>query len=204
LIELPFLSEREKEMNKSPMKIISNRPAIGYEQVAEVLFNCASLLQMAGGNPYRIAHYRQAALTFMTLGTPALEMALDEAQWPLLNLGKRLGAKIRELVRDGSMSFYVELRADLPVAVDHLMDVYGVGPKLAIRLNKELGVNSPAELADAARRGEVAKLEGFGPKRQAAYARIQGPNPPGAPSNAALRLLQATDHDYEEAVPAAA
>jgi DNA polymerase/3'-5' exonuclease PolX len=196
--------KERKKMDKSPMKIVSNRPAIGYEQVAEVLFNCASLLQMAGGNPYRIAHYRQAALTFMTLGTPALEMALDEAQWPLLNLGKRLGAKIRELVRDGSMSFYVELRADLPVAVDHLMDVYGVGPKLAIRLNKELGVNSPAELADAARRGEVAKLPGFGPKRQAAYARIQGPNPPSVPSNAALRLLQPAEHDYDEALPAAA
>jgi DNA polymerase (family 10) len=191
-------------MDKNHMKIISNKPAIGYEQVAEVLFNCASLLQMAGGNPYRIAHYRQAALTFMTLGTPALEMALDEAQWPLLNLGKRLGAKIRELVREGSMGFYVELRADLPAAVDHLMDVYGVGPKLAMRLNKELGVNSPLELADAARRGQVAKLEGFGPKRQAAYARIQGPNPPGVPSNASLRLVPLEEDGYDEALPVAA
>jgi DNA polymerase (family X) len=191
-------------MDKNHMKIISNKPAIGYEQVAEVLFNCASLLQMAGGNPYRIAHYRQAALTFMALGTPALEMALDEAQWPLLNLGKRLGAKIRELVREGSMGFYVELRADLPPAVDRLMDVYGVGPKLAMRLNKELGVNSPLELADAARRGQVAKLEGFGPKRQAAYARIQGPNPPGVPSNASLRLVPMEEDGYDEALPVAA
>ena len=77
-------------------------------------------------------------------------MALDEECWPALGLGKRLGNKIRELVRDGSMNFYVELRADLPPAVDRLMNVAGIGPKLATRLHKELGVNSPAELADAA------------------------------------------------------
>lgn len=188
-------------MDKSSLKIISNRPALGYEQVSEVLFNCATLLQMAGSNPYRIARYRQAAVNFMTLGPLALEMVLDEEQWPKLNLGKRLGGKIRELVRDGTMGFYVELRADLPPAVDSLMNIHGVGPTLALRLHKELGVRSPAELADAARRGEVVKLPGFGPKRQAAYARIQGPTPPGAPKPAALRIVRSED---DMALPAAA
>ena len=189
-------------MDKNILKIISNKPALGYEQVAEVLFNCATLLQMAGANPYRIARYRQAAVNFMNLGTPALEMALDEEQWPRLDLGKRLGSKIRELVREGTMNFYVELRADLPPAVDHLMNVHGIGPKLAVRLHKELGVRSPAELADAARRGEVIKLPGFGPKRQAAYARILGPNPPTTPAVAALRLVR---NDYQdESLPVAA
>lgn len=187
-------------MDKSNLKIISNRPALGYEQVAEVLFNCATLLQMSGANPYRIAHYRQAAVTFLNKGTPALEMALDEEQWPQLGLGKRLGGKIRELVRDGTMSFYVELRADLPPAVDSLMNIHGIGPKLALRLHKELGVRSPMELADAARRGEVVKLPGFGPKRQSAYARILGPNPPTVPSAAALRIVR----NEPDALPAAA
>ncbi|HYO49889.1 MAG TPA: hypothetical protein VEW94_08555, partial [Chloroflexia bacterium] len=60
-----------------------------------------------------------------------------------------------------------------------------------------LGVNSPAELADAARRGQVAKLKGFGPKRQAAYARIQGPTPPTAPTAVAR-------HDADANMPLAA
>jgi DNA polymerase (family 10) len=174
-------------MKKEDLKIISNRPAITHEQAAEVLFNCASLLQMAGANDYRIARYRQAALNMMRLGPVALDAVLDEELWPNLGLGKRLGNKIRELVRDGAMTFYVELKADLPPAVNQLMDIAGVGPKLAVRLHKELGVNSPAELADAARRGQVAKLKGFGPKRQAAYARIQGPNPPSTPNLSVLR-----------------
>jgi DNA polymerase (family 10) len=186
-------------MDKTGLKIISNRPAISHEQVAEVLFNCASLLQMAGANEYRIDRYRQAARTFLGLGPWALEAALDEEMWPNLGLGKRLGSKIRELVRDGAMKFYVELRADLPPAVDSLMHVHGVGPRLAVRLHKELGVTNPIELADAARRGQVMKLPGFGPKRQAAYARIQVPTPPGSPSLVALVL-----EDDEESMPAAA
>jgi DNA polymerase (family X) len=180
-------------MSKEDLKIVTNRPAIGHEQAAEVLFNCATLLQMAGANEYRIARYRQAALNMLQWGPVALEVAMDEELWPRLGLGKRLGNKVRELVREGSMTFYVELKADLPPAVDRLMNVAGVGPKLATRLHKELGVNSPAELADAARRGQVAKLKGFGPKRQAAYARIQGPNPPSAPN--IIAFPRPTDQD---------
>src|SRR5947209_14926543 len=187
-------------MNKEDLRIVTERPAITHEQAAEVLFNCASLLQMAGANPYRIAHYRQAALTLMRLGPVALEAALEEELWPKLGLGKRLGNKIRELVRDGSMNFYVELKADLPPAVDSLMNIEGIGPRLALRLHKELGVNTPSELGDAARRGQVIKLRGFGPKRQTAYARIQGPTPPTAPN---LVALPSRYRDAEE-LPAAA
>lgn len=189
-------------MEKRHLKIVSNRPAISHEQAAEVLFNCATMLQMSGANEYRIAHYRQAALNMMRLGSNALDIALDEEQWPKMGLGKRLGNKIRELVRDGSMTFYVELKAELPPAVEQLMSVTGVGPKLAVRLHKELGVSSAIELADAARRGQVVKLKGFGPKRQAAYAKLQGPPPPTAPQ---LSLVRPTwDREEEQGLPAAA
>ena len=186
-------------MGKPELKIVSNRPAISHEQAAEVLFNCATMLQMSGANEYRVARYRQAALNMMRLGPVALEMVLDEEEWPKLGLGKRLGTKIRELVRDGSMTFYVELRAQLPPAVESLMSVTGVGPKLAVRLNKELGVNNTMELAEAARSGQVAKLKGFGPKRQAMYARLQGPTPPSAPQVAQLRIVPIEDDELRQA-----
>ncbi len=190
-------------MDKKDLMILSDRPAVTHEQAAEVLFNCASLLQMAGANEYRIARYREAARTLLRLGPVSLEAALEEELWPRLGLGKRLGNKVRELVRDGAMQFYVELRADLPPAVDQLMQVEGVGPKLATRLHKELGVNSVGELAEAARNGQVAKLKGFGPKRQEAYARIGSPIPPTTPAAAALRL-RIVEADERSEVPSAA
>ena len=197
-----MLQEVSKEMARENLKILTNRPAINHEQAAEVLFNCASLLAMAGANEYRIAHYRDAARTMLRLGPLALEAALDEEMWPMLGLGKRLGSKVRELVRDGAMQFYVELRADLPPAVDELMRVNGIGPKLATRLHKELGVNNPTDLAKAARNGQVAKLKGFGAKRQAAYARIVGPNPPTTPAVGTIRVLR--NEDEHEQLPKAA
>jgi DNA polymerase (family X) len=190
-------------MSKPTLKLMSNRPAINHEQAAEVLFNCATMLQMSGANEYRIARYRQAALNMMRHGPVMLEMVLDENEWPKFGLGKRLGAKIRELVSMGAMNFYVELRAQLPPAVEDLMNVAGVGPKLAVRLHKELGVNNTMELADAARRGEVSKLRGFGKKRQQLYASLQGPvpTPPSAPQS--LEPLRLVPRD-EETLPQAA
>ena len=182
-----------REMNKENLQVLTNRPAISHEQAAEVLFNCATLLQMAGANQYRIAHYRDAARMLLRLGPVALEAALDEELWPKIGLGKRLGGKVRELVQNGTMNFYVELKADLPPAVDSLMSVHGVGPKLAIRLHNELSVNTPAELADAARRGQVSKLRGFGPKREQAYAQIQGPTPPTVPHLVVLPRVEEED-----------
>lgn len=189
-------------MSKPTLKLISNRPAISHEQAAEVLFNCATMLQMSGANEYRIARYRQAALNMMRLGPVMLEMVMEEEEWPKLGLGKRLGGKIRELVGEGAMTFYVELKAQLPPAVEELMSVAGVGPKLAVRLHKELGVESAMQLAEAARRGEVAKLRGFGPKRQALYASLQGPTPtpPSAPhSTTPLRLMRDIDNSLPQA-----
>ncbi len=176
-------------MSRDHLKIVSNRSAITHEQAAEVLFNCASLLQMAGANEYRIARYRRLALLMLSMGPSSLDAVMNEKEWPRLGLGKRLGNKVRELVREGGMQFYVELRADLPPAVGQLMRVEGVGPKLATRLHTELGVNSIPELADAARHGQVQKLRGFGPKREALYARVQGPQPPTAPMASALRVV---------------
>src|SRR3954466_14209593 len=152
-------------MSRENLKLLSNKPAITHEQAAEVLFNCATLLQMAGANEYRIARYRDAARMLLRLGPVALEAALNEELWPHLGLGKRLGNKVRELVRDGSMNFYVELKADLPPGGDTLVNMEGGAPRRPRGLKRDWGVIPPAELGDAARRGQVIKLKGFGPKR---------------------------------------
>ena len=46
-----------------------------------------------------------------------------------------------------------------------LMSVPGVGPRMAQRLHECLGIETPADLAAAARSGCLRSLYGFGPKR---------------------------------------
>lgn len=53
-----------------------------------------------------------------------------------------------------------------------LMSVPGVGPRTAKRLHEMLGVETAAELAEAARSGRLQSLHGFGPKRTAQFGQL--------------------------------
>ncbi len=148
------------------------------EKAAEILFNCATVLELYKSNPHRIARYRYAAQMMLRLGNLAPQTAQNPEALRALGFGERLTRKLNELFTTGSLSFYEDLLGDLPYGVVRLMQVPGVGPKLAFRLYNELGVNSAAALAAAARRGEVHQLKGFGPRREAIYAAFEAPAAP--------------------------
>src|SRR5262245_3881676 len=82
------------------------------QQIAEVLFNIATLLEMQQGNLYRIAAYRNAARCITALPMPAAEIVRrsERPELPELpGLGKRLRRKVAELIHTGRMTFYNEL-----------------------------------------------------------------------------------------------
>lgn len=156
-------------------------------EIAHILFNIATLLEMAEGNPYRIGAYRRAARNLLRLRVEARELLARGEALPLPGLGKRLGAKIGQLVAGGRMAFYEELIAEQHPAIQALMRVPGVGPKTAARLFTELHLTSPEALLFAARRGRVRELWGFGERREralaAAAARVAaGGEPPLTPT----------------------
>ena len=158
------------------------------EKAAEILFNCATLLELYKANPHRIGRYRYAAQVMLRLGDLAPQTAQNPEALRALGFGERLTRKLHELFTTGSLSFYDDLLSDLPYGVVRLMQVPGVGPKLAFRLFNELGVSSAAALAAAARRGEVHQLRGFGPRREAAYAAFGAPPAAPAPPPAQLQF----------------
>ncbi len=143
--------------------MVTNRDAAG------VLFNVATILELAEDNPYRIRAYRRAAR--LLLGRPVdAKVALVEGkqgkELDLPGLGPRLRRKLGELLATGRMRFYVELCAELPAEVAGLMRLPGVGPKTALRLHEELGLASAADVYAAAQAGKIRALYGFGPKRE--------------------------------------
>lgn len=145
------------------MSTVTNKDA------ADVLFNVATILELAEDNPYRIRAYRRAARLLLARPTAA-KVALVEGkagkELDVPGLGQRLRRKLGELLATGRMRFYVELCAELPTEVASLMRVPGVGPKTARRLHEELGVSSAAELYAAAQAGRVRTLYGFGRTRE--------------------------------------
>jgi DNA polymerase (family 10) len=134
--------------------------------IAMVLFNIATLLDLTGGNPYRIRAYRRVALGLLRLREEVRDLVAAEREIPMPGLGKRLKAKISQLARDGHLDFYTELVADQHPAVQSLMTVYGIGPITALRLFNELELRSPAAVASAAQAGRIRELYGFGAVRE--------------------------------------
>lgn len=155
-------------------------------EIAHILFNIATLLELAEGNPYRIQAYRRAARGMLRLDVEARDLLAAGQDLPLPGLGKRLRVKIGQLVEGGRMAFYEELIAEQHPAIQALMRVPGVGPKTAARLFTELHLTSPEALLFAARRGRVRELWGFGERREstlalAAASVVGGGEPPLAP-----------------------
>ncbi|HET8524069.1 MAG TPA: helix-hairpin-helix domain-containing protein [Thermomicrobiales bacterium] len=136
------------------------------KDAAEVLFNVATILELAEDNPYRVRAYRRAAQLLLRTPDQAKLHLTAGKELDLPGLGPRLRRKLGELLSTGQMRFYVELCADLPEEVSQLMEIPSIGPKTARRLHEELGLTTAAEVVDAARKGKIRKLYGFGEKRE--------------------------------------
>jgi DNA polymerase/3'-5' exonuclease PolX len=156
----PIAGQEASQAGPSPARI-SN------QQIAEVLFNIATILEMQQGNPYRIAAYRNAARGLMALPIPVAEIVRLGATLQLPGLGRRLRRKITELATTGRLSFYIDLCEEtLPEEVRQLMSVPRVGPRTALRLTSQLGIHSVADLYEAAQAHKLRGHYGFGPRSE--------------------------------------
>ena len=136
---------------------------------ARMLRTIASLIEQTGGNPYRAAAYRRAATllaesdrdlhSLLVIGPHGYELSLP-------GLGERLRRKLGELLTTGRMDFSIELQPTLPQAARNLLAIRTVGPRTALRLSADLGVTTVEEAAEAARRGHIRRLPGFGTRRE--------------------------------------
>jgi DNA polymerase (family 10) len=170
-----FLSEDGAALPQAP---VTN------QQVAEVLFNIATLLEMQQANPYRIQAYRNGARGMLTLPEPAIDIIRRGEELRFDGLGVRLRRKITELLTTSHMTFYDDLcEESLPDDARALIAVEHVGPRTALRLIGPMNIRSVEQLWDEAHNHRLQKHYGFGEKSErrlerAAEAVLYGPQPP--------------------------
>ncbi len=157
------------------------RPPVTNRQIAEVLSGIADLLEFQNSNPYRIQAYRNAARGMLDLTEAVAVIIARGEELPIPGLGQRLRSRIKELVQTGTMTFYNDLCLQtLPPGVRRLMAVEHVGPRTAIRLYEELGIDTPEKLWWAAQQQRIRRLHGFGTRSEArlkeAVARLRQVN----------------------------
>jgi DNA polymerase (family 10) len=165
------------EPEETTPAIITNR------QIAEALSSIAALLESQNANPYRVQAYRNAARGILELHEPASEIIRRGEMLPVPGLGRRLQFRVAEFVHTGTMTFYNDLfMQSLPPAVRRLMAIEHVGPRTAIRLYEELGIQTPDQLWWAAHQKRIRTLHGFGARSEArlkmAVSRLLGNTEP--------------------------
>ncbi|MFO1188207.1 MAG: DNA polymerase/3'-5' exonuclease PolX [Alphaproteobacteria bacterium] len=137
-------------------------------EIAEILNRYATLLEIAEANPFRIRAYRRAARTIQELPHSAARMLAEgEDLAELPGIGRDLAEKITEIVKTGQLAALDDLERTMPADLAELATISGLGPKRVRRLHEELGIEHVADLAKAARAGQIRRLAGFGPKIEA-------------------------------------
>ncbi len=136
------------------------------EQVAEILVNIATLLDLKGENPFKSRAYVNAARALEEMSEPLDKVVAEERLDEVKGIGESIQKKICELIRTGKLAYYEELRAATPPGLVAMLDIPGVGPKKIKVLHDELGIETVEQLEQACKEGSVAKLKGFGEKTQ--------------------------------------
>jgi DNA polymerase (family 10) len=136
-------------------------------QIADVLQEIATLLELKDENPFKIRAYANAARSLETFGGNLADLQDEEALAKIPGIGKAIAAKIKELAATGSLKYLDELRAEFPAAILDLFSISGLGAKKIKALYEQLHISSIEQLREACESGRVAQLPGFGETTQA-------------------------------------
>ncbi len=136
-------------------------------QIADIFDEIADLIELDEGNEYRIRSYRAAARTVRDLSERLEDMvARDEDLSEIPNIGESTAEKIHEVLETGSCERLEEMRSKVPPELTELMQVGQLGPRKAMQLHEELGVDTLDELKEACEDEGVRELEGMGKKTE--------------------------------------
>ena len=135
------------------------------EEIAELLREYAELTQITGGDVFRVRNYEKAARSVRGWGEDVGQLDA-KAMRAIPGVGASIAAKIAEYRETGSIGALDELRARIPPGVLELTRVPGLGPKRALQLNRDLGVESVDDLSAAIKAGRLDGLAGFGAKSE--------------------------------------
>src|SRR5216117_2562295 len=136
------------------------------EEIAGVLEQIATLLELKDENPFKVRAYTNAARAIETFGANLSGFQDEEAVAKIPGIGKSIALKIKELAETGSLKYFEELSAEFRPGILELFSLPGLGAKKIKALHDKLGISSTEQLQKACEQGRVAELPGFGETTQ--------------------------------------
>lgn len=141
-----------------------SEPRLQPKDVARVLADIATLMELNGRDPFRTKAFASAARALEGSDADLHALAKADRLTTLRGIGPAIAAIVAEIVLTGRSTIRDELEAATPIGLFDLLQIPGLGPKRIRALHAELGVDSLDALERAARSGELAAVSGFGAK----------------------------------------
>ncbi len=136
------------------------------KQLASIIEEMGTLLELNGANPFKSRAFHAAARTLEGVTDDLAERAKTSTLTEIKGIGPGLAKVIGDLLLAGRSDDYDELRSSVPEGVLAMTRLQGLGPKRVRILYDKLGLKSIEELSRACREHKLAKLEGFGTKTE--------------------------------------
>lgn len=136
--------------------------------IASVLHELAFYCEMEG-IAFKPQAYERAAEALEALGENVQELYQKEGVAGLEKIpgvGRSIAEKIEEYLKKGKIILHEQYRKKIPVNLEELQSVEGVGPKKIKELYEKLGIKNLADLEAAAKSGKIRGLEHFGKKTE--------------------------------------
>jgi DNA polymerase (family 10) len=133
--------------------------------IATELGRLASLMEIAGENPFRTRAIRNGADVVVHLDRPLAPIAGDtEALTSIPGIGAGIAALITEIVETGTTRAITELQAKAPEGLIDILSIPGIGAKTAAKLYQLADVQGLDSLRSALETGKISDTKGLGPK----------------------------------------
>ena len=137
------------------------------KEVSKIFYEMAVLFEMKKVE-FKPRAYEKAADSIESLAEDVGDIykhgglkALEDVS----GVGASIGEKIEEYIKTHHVKEYEKLKKSIPVDIEGLTAIEGIGPKTILRLYKKLGIKNRDQLEKAATEGKLVK-SGFGTKTE--------------------------------------
>ena len=114
--------------------------------VAELLKKIAQLLEIKGELVFKVRAYEKAALVIENLEEDIEDIWKKGKLDDIPSVGKALTEKISEFLKTGKLQYYEKLKKEVPVNMEELGRVPGLGPKTILKLYRKYRIKNLKEL----------------------------------------------------------
>ncbi len=138
------------------------------EEISKILYEIAILLEMKGIQ-FKPRAYEKASHAVESLSEPIDEVYKKEGVKGLMEIpgvGQKIAEKIERYIKTGHIKEYERLKKQVPVDLEDLSSIEGLGPKKILKLYKLLHIKHREDLEKALKAGKLRNLRGFGQKTE--------------------------------------